>query len=303
MEMRAIRDREIQAVLGASYSGDAEDRRLVELAEAGDGVALERLVQRHQVWIYNVALRMVGRPEDAEDVTQEVLVKVITKLSSFEGRSSFRTWLYRIVSNHVISMRRRPWERLYGSFERHGALIDSLADERSGETVEQEMLIEGAKAACMTGMLLCLDREQRLVMILGGIFGVDSRLGAAFLEVTPDNFRQMLSRARKQLKAFMEEKCGLMNPENPCRCPAKTRAAIRRGLVHPETFQFSPEAVRRVSEFVAENTEAAEDGAELAMIGLFRDHPLRSGPGYSRLIRRMTQKGPMAEILGFNGAK
>lgn len=62
------------------------DAELVEQAKNGDRSALEKLVLRHQAWIYNIAVRMVFRPQDAEDVTQETLVKVVTKLSTFKGR-------------------------------------------------------------------------------------------------------------------------------------------------------------------------------------------------------------------------
>src|SRR5215467_5011664 len=83
------------------------DGELVDKAQNGDRSALEQLVLRHQAWIYNIALRMVFRPQDAEEVTQEVLVKVITKLSTFKGESRFRTWLYRIAANHVLNMKRQ----------------------------------------------------------------------------------------------------------------------------------------------------------------------------------------------------
>src|SRR5262245_19372050 len=62
-----------------------EDADLVEQARNGDRSALEKLVLRHQAWIYNIAVRMVFRPQDAEEVTQEVLVKAITRLSTFRG--------------------------------------------------------------------------------------------------------------------------------------------------------------------------------------------------------------------------
>src|ERR1700756_4605131 len=86
------------------------DAELVEQAKNGDRSALERLVLRHQAWIYNIALRMVFRPQDAEEVTQEVLIKAITRLSIFQGDSQFRTWLYRITANHVLNMKRRGGE-------------------------------------------------------------------------------------------------------------------------------------------------------------------------------------------------
>src|SRR5512145_278668 len=85
---------------------DADDRELIARIKDGNRDALEALIRRHQGWIYNIALRMVYFPEDAEDVTQEILIKLLTSLSSFEGKSRFRTWLYRIVVNHVLNMKR-----------------------------------------------------------------------------------------------------------------------------------------------------------------------------------------------------
>src|SRR6266436_868467 len=99
---------------------DHEDQSLVMRARLGDREALEDLVQRHQGWIYNIALRMLFHPQDAEDATQEILVKVMTRLSSFEGRSSFRTWLYRIVINHVLNMKRGREELKVTTFSAYG---------------------------------------------------------------------------------------------------------------------------------------------------------------------------------------
>src|SRR6478672_11589464 len=111
--------------VAGSGSVDAE---LVEQAKSGDRSALEKLVLRHQAWIYNIAVRMVFRPQDAEEVTQEVLVKVITKLSTFQGASTFRTWLYRIAANHVLNMRRRWAETRTTTFADYGAAIDATPD-------------------------------------------------------------------------------------------------------------------------------------------------------------------------------
>src|SRR5690242_21860858 len=90
--------------------GGPTDAELIEQAKNGDRAALEQLVLRHQAWIYNIAVRMVFQPQDAEEVTQEVLVKVVTRLSTFKGESRFRTWLYRIAANHVLNMKRRGGE-------------------------------------------------------------------------------------------------------------------------------------------------------------------------------------------------
>src|SRR2546427_12952719 len=109
---------------------DLEDRALVARARSGDRKALEELVQRHQAWIYNIAIRMLYHPQDAEDATQEILIKVLTRLSSFEGRSSFRTWLYRIVVNHVLNMKRGQVEVRHASvyFASYGAALADMPD-------------------------------------------------------------------------------------------------------------------------------------------------------------------------------
>src|ERR1700741_5549359 len=104
------------------------DAELVEQAKNGDRAALETLILRHQAWIYNIAVRMVFQPHDAEEVTQEVLVKVITRLSTFQGESKFRTWLYRITANHVLNMKRRSAESQSSTFAAYGAAIDNTPD-------------------------------------------------------------------------------------------------------------------------------------------------------------------------------
>src|SRR6516162_5410418 len=161
-------------------SGSA-DSELVEQAKNGDRSALENLVLRHQAWIYNIAVRMVFRPQDAEEVTQEVLVKAITRLSTFKGESTFRTWLYRIAANHVLNMKRRWAETRATTFADYGAAIEGTPDldlpDPKSLPVEVPLLVEEAKHSCTMGMLLCLDRKQRLVFTLGAILGASDRVG------------------------------------------------------------------------------------------------------------------------------
>ncbi|MFO0799653.1 MAG: RNA polymerase sigma factor [Gemmataceae bacterium] len=177
----------------------AVDAELVEQAKNGDRAALEQLVLRHQAWVYNIAVRMVFHPQDAEEVTQEVLIKAVTRLSTFQGESQFRTWLYRITANHVLNMKRRGGELRSQSFASYAAAINDTPDrdlpDPKSVPVDVLLMVEEAKLSCTTGMLMCLDRRQRLVFTLGEIFGVSDTVGGDILEMSADNFRQCLSRA------------------------------------------------------------------------------------------------------------
>jgi RNA polymerase sigma factor (sigma-70 family) len=273
-------------------SPDQEDQELVLRARAGDRQALEDLVQRHQAWIYNIAVRMLYHPQDAEDAMQEILIKVLTRLSLFEGRSSFRTWLYRIVVNHVLNMKRGRVEVQQASidFASYGAAIDATPDlelaDPKGISADTDLLVTEAMISCTSGMLLCLDREQRLTFILGAIFDLSDTVAAEVLEITPDNFRQRLARARRDLRNFMNDKCGLVNQANPCRCAKKTRGFIQAGYIDPGNLLFTRERIREVREAVPKVHETINtlDGK---CAEIFRGHPFYEAPDLAPMLRRL----------------
>ena len=277
------------------FSEDAErdpsDVQLLERIRQGDRHALERLIRRHQAWIYNIAVRMVWDPQEAEDVTQEVLVKVITSLAGFSGQSSVRTWLYRIVVNHVLNMRRRRTEPETISFDAFGQSLASIPDAdlaaEGFSPAEIPALVQEAKVGCMTAMMLCLDRRQRLVFTLGEIFGVTDRLGAELMGVTPDHFRQLLSRARRDLYSFMKRKCGLVDPRNPCRCAKKTRGFIAAGHVDPVRLRFVPEHVQRIEQVASSRLADLEDILDRRYAGLYRDHPFYTPRDEAESLRKL----------------
>src|SRR6058998_4011339 len=269
---------------------DDADRALVERAAAGERQALEDLVRRHQAWIYNIAIRMLAHPQDAEDATQEVLIKALTRLSSFEGRSTFRTWLYRIVVNHVLNMKRgrlEPETLTFGCYA-HG--LDNTPDldppDEASVPVDVRLVVDEARISCTAGMLLCLDRAQRLVYILGEILEVSDAVGAELLEISRDNFRQRLARARRDLHSFMNDKCGLVDPANPCRCEKKTRGFIQAGYVDPESLLFARERVEQVHE-VARTRVQALTTLDAQYAAVFRRHPFHQPRDLLLALRRL----------------
>ena len=277
------------------------DAELVERARDGDRAALEQLILRHQAWVYNIAVRMVFHPQDAEEVTQEVLIKAVTRLSTFRGDSRFRTWLYRIAANHVLNMKRCGAERQSQTFDSYAAALESIPDldlpDPKSVPVDVPLLVEESKVACTTGMLLCLDRKQRLVFTLGEILGASDTVASEILEMSADNFRQCLARARRDLYQFMHDRCGLVNTSNPCRCPKKTKGFIADGHVDPARLLFVSLHVRRVREAAPGTAREIEDALESQYAEVFRDHPFHEPPDQSAWLRRILDQPDVRTAL------
>jgi RNA polymerase sigma factor (sigma-70 family) len=283
-----------------SDAGDREDGELIRSIQAGSQDALEALIRRHQGWIYNLARRMVYYGNEAEDVTQEILIKVITKISTFDGRSSVRTWLYRIVVNHILNMKRARGELAEWTFERYANELartpdEDLPDQRS-MPVDVQLLVDEARMSCTAGVLLCLDREQRLVFILGEVFGVPDTVGGELLDTTRENFRQKLSRARRDLYSFLQNKCGLVNTANPCRCAKKTRTFMRFGFVDPNNLLFAQSHVTRMKDLAGQTYEQL-DALDASYAALQREHPFHDSPDFIASVRALIAQPDLQSIL------
>ncbi|MCB1165763.1 MAG: RNA polymerase sigma factor [Leptospiraceae bacterium] len=198
--------------------------KLVPRALNGDLPALEEIIRSIKDQIFNLSMRFLWHPQDAEDATQEIILKIVLHLSQFEFRSAFTTWTYRIAMNYLIDAKRSRLERSHVSFDAIGDELRNMPSQDPHK--EEEMLadaqwketIERVKTACTHAMLHCLDRENRAAFLLGELFGMDSRDAAWVLSISPEAYRQRLSRARSRVQDFMHSHCGLMNSSNKCRC-------------------------------------------------------------------------------------
>lgn len=278
---------------------EIEDKNLISDALGGSKTALEHLISRHYNFIYNVSLRFLLSPDDAKDLTQEVVIQVITKLSQFNGKSEFRTWLYRIVFNHFLNSKRRSLENAIVSFEDYGKELDKIPLEELNEeeALTQSDLVKEAKFSCMFGMLICLERKQRLVYILGEIFEVNSKIGAKFLDISPENFRKILSRSRKELYNFMNEKCGLQNKNNPCRCSKKTKGFIKAGWVNPEKLQFNNDFLKEIAEILPEKINECDNLMEEKYSALFKESPFYQKDKSKELISELTNDNKFRDVF------
>ena len=255
---------------------------LVERATAGDPAALDELVRTVSDDIFRLAQRMLWHPHDAEDATQEILVKLLTRLSTFRGDALFSTWAYRVAVNHLLSTRRRRAEQPAMSFEAFAEdLAGGLDEPYDAGEVDEGLLAEEVKIGCTQAMLLCLDRPQRMAYILGELFELPSEQAAELLGVTPAAYRKRLSRARSRIEQFMRGHCGLLDAANPCRCERRIGTAIRQGRVDAARLLFARGVQRPMQQM-----QRLEDAA-----AVLRSHPeLRAPDTVNDVITRVLRR-------------
>ena len=199
--------------LGArSIPGLAPERELVACCRTGDPEAYARLVRLHEGMVVNLAARLLGEIEEARDVAQEVFLQVYQRLGSFEGRSSLRTWIYRIVVNQCHN-RRRFWHRRRRDRETplDDAVLVPAAPGSSGSRADPyEETLRHERARRVQAALLGLRFEQRSVLVLREIEGLSCEEVAAALGVPEGTVKSRLSRAREAMRRKL---AGLVEPE------------------------------------------------------------------------------------------
>lgn len=213
---------------------------LIQKATAGDKSSLETVILNIQDLVFNLSLRMLGTFSDAEDASQDILLKVMTHLSSFKGESSFSTWVFRIAVNHLKDYKKHMFAQFPLSFEFYGDDIRNAKTEDIPDltqNVEQAILAEELKLSCTNVMLQCLDTESRCIFILGTMFKVDSRIAGDILGITPEAYRQRLSRVRKKMADFLTEYCGEYG-KGKCHCADRVNYAIQSHRIHPTQLYF-----------------------------------------------------------------
>lgn len=236
-----------------------ETQKLVRLAAEGDKGALEQLLTGVQDLVFNLSLRMLGTIHDAEDASQEILIRVMTNLASFRGESAFTTWVFRIAVNHLKNYRKSMFAQHPLSFEYYGEDIVSgkekdIPDLTMG--VDRNLLEQELKLSCTNVMLQCLDTDSRCIYILGTMFHVDSRLAAEILEISPEAYRQRLSRIKKKMAGFLDEYCGLSG-KGVCSCSKRISYAIATHRVNPEKPEYT--SLEENTEFLQECKTAMEE--------------------------------------------
>jgi RNA polymerase sigma-70 factor (ECF subfamily) len=175
---------------------DYNDIELIDLARGGNAHALEHLFERHYLTVYRLAYKWCGVKEDAEDIAQEVFVKLVRKLQTFRQQSSFKTWLYRIAVNTVRDFGRKSATKQAGEAafvrekHRHNATFmhnDTLAAERLLAAIDK------------------LPRKQKEAILLVFGEGMRHKEAARVSGCMETTISWRIFQARKRLKTSLEQ--------------------------------------------------------------------------------------------------
>jgi RNA polymerase sigma-70 factor (ECF subfamily) len=188
-----------------AVAGVAAEKLLVELCRQGDATAFGRLVALHEGMVYNLAARLLGDREEAKDVSQDVFLQVYRHLGRFQGRSSLKTWIYRIVVNQCRN-RRRFWHRRRADRALSLEALPAAEEARvaapmdSGRESPFETACRTERARRVREALLGLPFHHRAVLVLREIEGVSCAAIAEALDVPEGTVKSRLARAREALR-------------------------------------------------------------------------------------------------------
>ena len=241
-----------------------EENELIKSCIEGNKQSFEKLISSIQPLVFNLSLRFIWNRMDAEDATQEILIKIITNLSKFDGRSKFQTWVYRISTNYLINLKQTNLEKTSISFNSFSNELNSIKELASYDFPDKDLLEKEMKTGCTLAMLQCLNRDLRMAFILGSILKIKSNVACEIIETSPENFRKKLEKSRKLIASFLNSNCGVYKPKNKCRCNKRITPAIACGRITKNNLNF------------VENIETYNEEMEEinSMTGIYQNHGL-----------------------------
>lgn len=179
------------------------DEISLEALIAGDRAEFARLVDVYSSPIYRLGLRMLGNPQDAEDVLQNTFINALTHIQHFEGRSSLGTWLFRIASNEALMLirRKKPEVDLERS-EQAGDRDEDLRPRQFADwsALPEEELLSGEGKKALDEAIQTLPESLRIVFLLRDVEGLSIKDTAEALNLTETNVKTRLLRARMALR-------------------------------------------------------------------------------------------------------
>ena len=192
-----------------------DDRRLVARLQARDQAAVQELAERYGSRIYQLALRQLKNREDAEEVTQDVLMKVYRKISAFRGDSALSSWIYRITFNTAMSRLRTTRVRTLesgGSSGAHNSDVDGAAtgahEVADWSALADDEIMRAQLRQRLVKALRGLPPIYRMPVLLRDVQGLSTEEASAVLRVKDQTLKSRLHRGRLILRDQLAEFAG-----------------------------------------------------------------------------------------------
>lgn len=184
--------------------------------------------------LYHVAYRLTGNPHDAEDVLQEAFLQAYKSYAGFRQDCSFNTWLFRILINcankHIKKRKKLPVADLVH--------LQSTSEEdilhlmKTEDIVVDTVITSNLREYCLQMFINCMPQKQRIAFSLKVLLGVSIEEAARIMNVSESAVKTNIHRARQLMKANMEGRCSLINPQNPCQCGLWAKYLVKNQLSH-----------------------------------------------------------------------
>jgi RNA polymerase sigma-70 factor (ECF subfamily) len=208
-----------------------DQKELIRNLKNGSEESFSFLYGAYGKKIYNLAYRMIGNPEDAEDITQETFLQAYRHIENFNEESHIYTWLYTITKNSCYRVLQNQKKNSFTSLE---SLIHTAQDHQLPKDItdrEREFLINQIKEGCLTGLLRRLSFYQRVAFILHVLVHLPIREVAEILDKSEGATKVLIHRARQNLKGFLCKNCSLYDKENSCRCENLISFSLNQGWI------------------------------------------------------------------------
>ena len=188
------------------------EKLLLKKAKAGDMAAFEELIESYQRKIFNIALRIVGNYDDANDLAQEVLIRIFKSIRSFKEQSSFSTWIYRITTNVCLDDIRKRKNRKVISLDEEIRVEDGEMQRQivSNDPLPEDTVERGELHDLVNGAISSLSEEHRLVIVLRDLQGFSYEEIARILKCPEGTVKSRINRARMALKNVLQSKRELL---------------------------------------------------------------------------------------------
>jgi RNA polymerase sigma-70 factor (ECF subfamily) len=181
---------------------------LIQRCQGGDTTAFDRLVEQHGQWVYNLACRLVGDRDEAQDLAQEAFVRAFTGIKKFRRGSSFSTWLYRVTTNACLDeiqrRRRRPAPASSLGRPRNGYDDSALADPADPALDVSERAEAAERQEVVRRAIASLPLHHRVPLVLCDLQGCSYEEVAAITDTNIGTVKSRLNRARLALKQILE---------------------------------------------------------------------------------------------------